>query len=102
VSVSASSPKEAQQPNTAGRGTAFYSAWRKPMPIAMVVMDGDHPWTNGPARYDAVVTTEMFTVDGAHGRVTLTVDDPLALHALGEQLGALMADLWLDGRLEID
>jgi hypothetical protein len=33
--------------------------------------------------------------------VTLTVDDPRALHQLGERLGALMADMWLDGKLDI-
>lgn len=71
------------------------------MPIVMDVMEGSDPWTSVPARYDATVTTEMFTVEVFVGGVMLTVEDPLALHALGERLGALMADLWLDGRMDI-
>lgn len=58
--------------------------------------------TSVPTRYDGVVTIEMFAVEVFIGRVMLSVDDPLALHGLGERLGALMADLWLDGRLDVD
>ena len=39
-----------------------------------------------PARYDGVVTVEMFTVELLLGKVTLAVDAPLALHALGERI----------------